>query len=338
MSKEKIWITWEGQRRSLELANALQAKLFVLSDADNLVRPLRYFVLSIKTLFIILKEKPKIIFAQNPSMVLPTILSFFRIWLSYRLVVDRHSNFKFHTIRSKKVIWKIFHFLSRYTIRNADLTIVSNDYLCNIVNKWEGYGFVLQDKLPKMALGENIKLKGKKNIVFVATFSNDEPIAEIIGAAKLLNKEWIIYLTGKYDNFYNKKILTNLPENVRLTNFLSEKRYESLLLSSDLMVVLTKQEHTLNCGAYEGVAIGKPMILSDTDAIKSYFSKGVIYSKCDSISIATAIKEGILKSDEMRKDIKLLKKELLIKWEIRFNQLLDIMFQVKLDRIQKKRC
>jgi glycosyltransferase involved in cell wall biosynthesis len=328
MNKRKIWITWEVQRRSFELAKILGAKIYVLLEPDVLQGLLRYTYLSIKTMLVVIKENPNIIFVQNPSMVLASLLSIFRRLFGYKLVVDRHSNFKFHTIQSKEIKWKIFHILSRYTIRKADLTIVTNEYLCDVVHKWGGRGFILQDKLPELILGEKIKLDGKKNIVFISTFSKDEPIAEVIDAAKMLNKDWILYITGKYDNYEKKYLFHNLPPNIRLTNFLSEKDYQSLLVSADLLVVLTKGNYILNCGAYEAVTLLKPVVLSDTETIKDYFKQGVVFSKCDSPSIANAITKGIMDNDSLRKDISILKEELSRDWGKRFGRLLEIIDEI----------
>lgn len=313
---KSIWITWERQRRSIELANVFNTKLYILES--SLLFALRYILLSIRTLLILIKDKPKIVFSQNPSIVLAALLCIFKKIFGYKLIIDRHSNFKLLTLDDKKVKWRIFHYLSKFSIRKADLTFVTNDFLYDLVNSWGGRSFILQDKLPMLNLGSAIRLNGEKNIVFISTFSGDEPILEVINAAKLINNNWIIYITGKPKKEF---LLADLPRNIRLTGFLPEKDYQSLLMSADILMVLTTAEHTLTCGAYEGVSLSKPLIVSDTEAIRGYFYKGAAYSKPDSNSISTAIKYADLNIEMLKKDIIELKEEINIDWNKRFNRL-----------------
>lgn len=323
-----IWITWERQRRSIELANALNTKLYILESSIHFAP--RYIFLLLRTLLILIKEKPKIVFGQNPSIVLAALLCILKKIFDYKLIIDRHSNFKLATLDDKKVKWRIFHYLSKFSIRKADLTIVTNNFLHNLVNSWGGRGFILQDKLPELNLGSATRLNGEKNIVFISTFSNDEPIEEVIEASKKNNSNWIIYITGNYKNYKKKdSLLNNLPSNIRLTGFLPEKDYQSLLISADLLMVLTTAEHTLTCGAYEGVSISKPLIVSDTEAIRNYFYKGVVYTKPDSNSIATAIKNAVLNIEMLKKDIIELKGEISIDWNKRFNRLRATVDELK---------
>ena len=59
---------------------------------------------------------------------------------SYKLVVDRHSNFWFRGGRLRQ--W-LNGWLSRYSIRRADITIVTNDELVNDFIDGLGRAFVL---------------------------------------------------------------------------------------------------------------------------------------------------------------------------------------------------
>jgi hypothetical protein len=42
-------------------------------------------------------------------------------------------------------------------------------------------------------------------------------------------------------------------------------------------MVLTKRDHTMQLGGYEAVAVAKPLITSDWDVLKKYFSQGTLY-------------------------------------------------------------
>ncbi len=317
---ESIWITWERQRRSIELSRALKVKFYELRDIS--VRFLRYPYLSIKTLGILLKEMPKYVFAQNPSMILAALLCLLKKIFGFKLIVDRHSNFKFDK-DPKAFKWRIFNSISNFTIKHADLTIVTNNYLRSLVDELGGRGFVLQDKLPELNMGRKISLQGKKNIVFISSFSDDEPLNQVIEAFSLLGKDWFLYITGRPKKAKNN--YANMNPNIVLTGYLSDEDYQSLLISCDVVLVLTKQEHTLTCGAYECVYLRRPFVASSTGAIKEYFSKGVVYCDPDARSIAQAADDLFRNRHTLEKETTILRDELACDWKQRFDDLCKIV-------------
>lgn len=314
---KSVWVTWEDHRRSRELANVLDAEYILLLYKAS--RWLRYPLLSLRTVSVLIRLRPSHVFCQNPSIILATLLAVLRPLFGYKLIVDRHSNFKFYSRESTEWVWRIFHKLSDYTLRKADLTIVTNDYLKEFLEKLGGRGFVLQDKLPQMSVGSNKTLGGKFNAVFVSTFAKDEPIKEIFSASKCLPEDTFIYVTGSYKNYPDiQKLICDKPENLILTGFLPEDEYQTLLRSADAIIVITDQEYTLTCGAYEAVTLEKAMVLADTATIKEYFSQGAVYATKDVDSLINAINDVRLHQSYLSKETKQLKEILLINWSDRF--------------------
>lgn len=288
--KKAVWITWEHHRRSNELAKAFDAELVTIEYKQSSIW--RYPLSILKTISTIATKRPDTLFAQNPSLILAALTTALKPIFRYKLIIDRHSNFRFLTMDSKLLKWRFFHFLSKYTVKNADITIVTVDSLKKLVNEWGGCGVVLQDKIPHITTekGNNKKLDGNFNIVCVSTFVADEPIFEIVKAARAIDNNIHIYMTGKYQNFPQIEELQKIkPANVTFTGFISEHDYVQLLNSADGIMVLTILDELLTCGAYEAVALKKPMILSNTEALSSYFFKGAVYANPDSKSIADAI-------------------------------------------------
>jgi glycosyltransferase involved in cell wall biosynthesis len=119
---------------------------------------------------------------------------------------------------------------------------------------------------------------------------------------------------------------------VTLTGFLREEDYQSLLLSADVIIVITDQEYTLTCGAYEAVALSKPMILSDTTAIKEYFSQGAVYAKPTSESLLNAMELASKSVSSLAVQTKALKENLEVNWSssfLKLNTLIDQIVCVK---------
>lgn len=328
MSQESIWVSWEDHRRSRELSNALGVDFYPLISESP--RWKRYPVLLFKTIILLLKKRPTTVFVQNPSIVLTSAVVFLKGIFRYIVIVDRHSNFKFEHESSKSLKWRLFHFLSRYTLKNADLTVVTNEHLKQICEKIGGRSVVLQDRIPNMnrLCGEVAPSfidfsKDLFHVMAVTTFNEDEPIYEIIEAAKMLHSRYRVYFTGNY-----RKMFTDADRDIFerfgiiFTGFIDEGSYKGLMWESDAVLVLTKKEHILNCGAYEAIALKKPMVLSDTNAIRNYFNFGAVYSNCSSEDIYKCLLDlenstTVLLAQFPNGEILMRKK-----WEVNFSNLL----------------
>lgn len=66
---KRIWISWEKQRRSIELSKRLGCKLYIIEKSGLFRYPYSIF----KTILILIKERPDLFFVQNPSMFLATL-------------------------------------------------------------------------------------------------------------------------------------------------------------------------------------------------------------------------------------------------------------------------
>lgn len=317
-----IWIMWESQRRTEELSAALNIPLCkYLSDRSY---PVRLALLSVKTSFKLFSARPETVIVQNPSVVLATIACLLQPLLRYNLVVDRHSNFKFETMASRSPRHRIFHILSRYTVRKAGLTIVTNEFLREIVEKWGGRGFVLPDKIPLLNLADKIDMTGKRNIVFVCSHSEDEPLEEVIEAARLIDPHTAIHVTGD-SRKAERTLVESSPQNVVFTGFLDEKKYQSALYSCDAVMVLTTDDHLLPCGAYEAVSFAKPLILSDQGALREFFRKGAVFAGNESKDIAAAIQKTLVECAELEEESRELAVELERSWQAKFDELQHLL-------------
>ena len=167
---------------------------------------------------------------------------------------------------------------------------------------------------------KTIRLKGKNNILYICTFSEDEPWKEVIKAANLLSNDIYIYISGK-NELDNKKIATDLV----LTGFLPEKDHQNLLRSVDIIMVLTTQEDCLVCGGYEAASAEKPLILSDKKVLRGYFNKGTVFTKNNFQDIARSIDLTIENKTGSKKEIKELKRIRETEWKNKWDNLLEML-------------
>lgn len=177
---------------------------------------------------------------------------------------------------------------------------------------------ILPDVLPELNIRETIDLARDQNILYVCTFSQDEPYQNVIRAAGLINDTGI-YISGDYHKAGINK--DEMPPNILLTGFIPDNDYFVLMNSVDAVMVLTEQEGCLVCGAYEGIVLSKVLILSDTETLREYFSRGSIYVNHDSKSISEGIKKAIDQKEKLENDICELKNNLIKDWEVKFESI-----------------
>jgi glycosyltransferase involved in cell wall biosynthesis len=315
--RQNFWIAWERQRRSTVLSEEANAKLHQLDCGGN--RILRYLVCSVKTLVLLSKECPRILFVQNPSLVLAFLAALYRRLDRCRVVVDFHTP----TI----VLWGlkavIFEFLIRFINRNVDLVIVTNESMKSKIEFHRGKGFVLPDKIPTFKTFQRRKLKGEYNVLFISSFAEDEPFQEVVEAARKL-ENINIHITGSLKRA-PRRLLTDVPSSVSFTGYLPEEEYIELLNSVDVVMDLTDREGCLVCGAYEAVAAGRPLITSNSKTLMSYFDRGSVYADNTTEGIAQAITSAIKNITVLEREIEHLKHVRSAEWRRQFDDLMNLI-------------
>ena len=259
----RIWLSWETQRRSIELSKRLECKLYIIEKKGLFRYPYSIF----KTLLILINERPELFFVQNPSMFLSTLACIYGLFTKTVIIVDRHSTLRLLKSNSRSVKVWLFKKMHYFTLRYAHLTIVTNDYLADLVKKSSGNPFVLPDALPALKVKNKIKLKGENNILLISSFGLDEPVHEVIEAMKgFVNDDVYLYITGNY-----KKLDTYLPDktppNIIFTGFIPDQDFIDILFSVDAAMALTTSDHCMLCGCYEAISAKK--------ALDNFKQKGV---------------------------------------------------------------
>jgi glycosyltransferase involved in cell wall biosynthesis len=321
MENHGIWITWELQRRNRELSKALCVKFFELSEIGEKKNLFKKYLLGIlKTGVIIFKEKPKVVFAQNPSIVLSLLVILMKPFARFKVCIDAHNAGVFPKEGKSRMLGAI----ARWIQKRADLTIVTNEGLRKHVNGNGGRAFILQDKIPSIPTVPKICLKGKFNILFICTYASDEPYMEVFSAFQEISRDVFLYVTG---NYRKRKIdRTALPENIILMGFIPEDEYITMLNSVNATMILTEREDCLVCGAYESISVGKPMILSDTQALRDYFQGSAVYTKNTAEGIKKAVVAIVERRGEIEKSGFVVREFRTAEWEKKKNALIGSIF------------
>lgn len=283
--QKRVWVAWETHRRSIELAKSFNCDLKIIDLKGFFRYPLSLF----QTIIFYFKEKPDVIFVQNPSMVLAFVSCVYSKIFNIRIIVDRHSNFLLSSKKRTKIYVYVFNFLSTLTIKLADLTIVTNKYIGAIVKNNGGRFMILPDKIPLLNQINKINFKHKINLLMVASYAADEPIHDVFSAMNQINENSIaLHITGNFKKL-DPKIQKVKPDNVYFTGFLDNQTYIDMLYSVDAVLVLTTNDFCMLCGCYEVIAAKNALITSKKNVLIDYFTGSMFVNNSP-----TAIKEGIL--------------------------------------------
>ena len=309
-----LWISWQQHRRTDGLVRELGVPLRTLHSRSS--RWLKHPGFLLRTVAILLRERPRVLFVQNPSWFLTLESILLKPLLRYRLVVDAHNGGVYAFFRWMERFGWIFPLMHR----GADVTIVTNEALAAMVRANGGEAWVLPDALPDWAPAPAPRNE-ESLITFICTFADDEPVAEVVRAAALLPPGHRVRITGKLANCPPEVRAAAAP-NTEFTDFLSEEDFHALLCGSDVIMDLTTFDDCLVCGAYEAVALGVPLILSDSPVNRAYFRRGVVYARNEAEDLARAMAAAGERGAELRAEVAALRGELAAGWRTGLDGLL----------------
>jgi glycosyltransferase involved in cell wall biosynthesis len=114
----------------------------------------------------------------------------------------------------------------------------------------------------------------------------------VLGAARLLpDVEIVITGTPAGD--------LAVPANVRLTGFVDDESYDALLAGADVVLALTTRSLTMQRAGYEAAAHGRPLVASDTEVLREFFTGGTVFAPPTAEGLAAAITDALERVDEL---------------------------------------
>jgi glycosyltransferase involved in cell wall biosynthesis len=317
MIKNKIvFVVWaDHARRSIELSKRIGCRLIHLKKRgqNKVITTFYYIKFFFQTIFLINKEKPKTIIIEHTQPILGIAILLYTKLSRSDYILDTHT--------APFLLKNNLSFWQKMIFNNCKLIIVHNEQLeSKFKNDFKFNNiFTLEDPIPIITNNYVNKVNKKIIVTIINTYSQDEPLDNLIKCAQNM-PDIKFYITG--DVKKDKKHLSwNKYTNIQFVGFICDEDYFDLLNKSDLIVVLTTQDYTLLCGGYEGLSLQKPMILSDKQPIKKYYTKGVLFTNNSPSDIQIKILEAIRKMKELQLQIENLKKEKEFEWNNKYSEL-----------------
>ena len=162
--RRAVCVSWERHRRTRELCRALDLELFELTSGAP--RLLRYPLLLAQTTVRLGRARPDVVFIQCPSVLLGLWAGILRLAFGFTLVADLHNE----AVEPFNYSFRAYRWLLGWIARQADVCLVTNEPLKDVVERRGGTAFVLPDKVPDLDARRSAEAGGARYVVFVCSF------------------------------------------------------------------------------------------------------------------------------------------------------------------------
>ncbi len=315
-------IAWSPKQRHVEdYARRLNASLYnihYLLPQRPLLAPIKYPPQCLKTWLVLFRQHPSAVYVFI-SPVIAALSVYFYCWFAkVPFIMDVGA----HAIISRKWSWSIP--ILRFLARKARVNIVDQEGFKQLFESW-GANALLLERPPLGSKNKPVPLteKDQFRITLISTFAYDEPIELVLEAAKQL-KEIIFFVLGDTRKA-NRNLLSKAPSNVTFTGYLIGDDYWDRLASSQAVMVLTTAPNSLLSGAVEGMALGKPLILSNQPTLKVYFKKGAVFVDHSVESVVMGVQTVLERQHELVQQIIELAVEKQERWDSEFQKIWTLL-------------
>lgn len=245
------------------------------------------YLYCIKTTYSLLESnRYRLVFVQNPSIILAAIAVILKPLLKYKLVIDAHNA----GVRPREGKNVLLQKINMAILRGADCVIVTNQRLMQFLSTHKVSSATVTDPLPELMEPEGSHYTNY--IIVLCSWAEDEPIQAYMETAKRMPAINFVF-SGNYKKYLAQSEIAALPKNIKLARFVSEAEYVGLLTDAQAVLDLTLRDDCLVCGAYEAIAASKKVILSDTHVNRELFGNAAFYTKNDSAALRDCINQAI---------------------------------------------
>lgn len=245
--------------------------------------PLRYAVALVVCASSLLRYRPCAVIATNPP-VFPGVLG----WVYSRvagvpLLLDSHPTaFGAKQNRVAQRMMRVHRWLAS---RSAAVLVTTQEWVRE-VEDWGGTALVVHEAPPARELDPPGPPAGRPRVLFVAVFASDEPVEEVVEAARR-RPGYDVVVTGDTARA-PEGLVEASPPNVSFVGFLPQDRYLDLLAAADVVLALTTEPTSVMRAAYEAVWAGRPCVVSDWPVLRELFPEAVTTTN-DAGAIAEAL-------------------------------------------------
>jgi glycosyltransferase involved in cell wall biosynthesis len=282
--------------RQVDLAYELsgEAKI-VFPDRVTNSTIVRFLLSAVQTIIFLRRGSYRVLIVTAPPIETALICVVFRR-RGIPLILDSHPGAfgLMGNARSRKL-----QFLHRWLWRRAALVLVTTEELVKTVNAGGGHALVFHEpfarwqELEEPSVPTDVPRSTHSVRVFVPfIFARDEPVDVLLSVARRL-RDLEFRVTGNPGRLPDD---TAIPPNVTLVGFLDQEQYLSEMKKSDIVIVLSTERESVMRTAYEAIRMGRPLVVSKSEATLKYFPYA-LHAENSEASIIAALM-GVIEEDK----------------------------------------
>jgi glycosyltransferase involved in cell wall biosynthesis len=272
-----------------ELAEVLGGKRIsiTLLYGPRYLAPLRYAALALRSLILLLREHPDVIYSQNPPIFCPLTCLLYCRAAGRRLIVDHHSVWSVKTVGTGP-LGKIIHFIERFVSTADDgNTVPHSQWATEFRRMGASSVLIVHDFVPKNRFRKDnrlLQMYAESGMLAIAAHGGhplEKLETEVQAAAGI--KSLTLVISGPEEKISTRLRTLRLPQNVKYVGFLPRDDYERLKVSCDFAVNITDEPYTLSHVLLEFAASSLAIISSRQIAVVDLFGDSILYVDSSSV-------------------------------------------------------
>jgi glycosyltransferase involved in cell wall biosynthesis len=260
--------------------------------------PVRYLALFFKTLMILSRARPSIVYAQNPSVFCPLTCLFYCRLTGSRLVIDHHSIWSVKTLGGRSPLSRAIAFLERVVSRAADANTAPHSLWARMLERMGARNvLVYHDYVPsnKHVRDQALRREFAQGEILAVSSHGGHPLErlelEAAAAGIDIDAGVSLVVSGPVEKLQARFASLRLPPNVKYAGFLKRDVYESLKASADFAINITDEPYTLSHVLFEFAASSLPTISSKEKVVEELFGDSLLYADSTVGDVAEKIRE-----------------------------------------------
>lgn len=280
-----VWAPFSGRMDELSAEIGADRKaIFTYLYGHMYLAPLRYFALFVRTALLLAKERPDVVYAQNPSVFCPLSCVPYCWLFSKKLVIDHHAVWSMKTF-SSGALSRFIRKLEVYAVKRAHANTAPHLLWAAELEKMGAKRVLtVYDCVPKSEARRETAIREKyspsENLIALAPHGGHklERIEEEVEAVKKVGGITLL-ISGPQSKVQTRIGRIDLGHEARYIGFVPTKEYERLKASVDFGLSITDEPYTISHSLLEFASNSVPAISSDQEAVKQLFGDSLLYVK-----------------------------------------------------------
>lgn len=265
-----VHVTWQRHGgRAEEMSHALGGRALHVHPKVLGARRwvlLRYLASCLLTLAGLLRHRPRSVAVTNPPVVPGLVVAAYGALTRTPYLLDSHtSSFGVKGNAMARRSLGVHRWLAR---RSAAVMVTTRSWV-EEVERWGARGIVVHEAPPAWTVAQRPPAHDRPRVLFVGIFSEDEPVEEVVAAAREL-PDVDVAITGPLDRC-PPELRASAPTTVSFVGFLGPEDYRRQLEESDVVLALTTEPTSVMRAAYEGVYARRAVVVSDWPNLREVF-------------------------------------------------------------------